>query len=431
VSDYLAVGGVTAVLTWLLASSPAYTELAPVLTGSPEITAAAPDSVQPAAGAAEAGQLNLFMYHASINPALRNLDLPSTGPDGTRLGNPPLALDLHYLISAYGAGFLTAEALLGWAMKVFHDNPVVPSATIQDALTGLANPVGGSSAAATLTINSTLATQFEHIRITPQALTTEQIYQLWAAFQAPYRPSTAFQVSVVVIQDTTPVTTGPPVRHRRLLALPLQSPVISGVAPPMPAAGQLLTITGANFLGQAVTDTVLSFDDLAAPVAPDLVQGGVIKVTLPAGLSAGTRTVRVQRMVTFPRETSARRGFTSSPAPFQLLPTITGPLPANSPPGTPVTLNATRGGSLTVDVSPPVGRTQQVTTYIGDYGVALDSRPVTAPASDGTVTFTVPAGNPPDGPGPGTFPIRIEVDGASSPLNQQANGQWTPQVVVT
>jgi hypothetical protein len=419
-SDYLAVGGVTAVLTWLLASSPEYGDLASVLTGSPEITAVSPDMIQ--SGASELGHLNLFMYYVSINPALRNLDLPSAGPGGTRLTNPPLPLDLHYLISAYGAGFLTPEVLLGWATKVFHDNPVVPSATIQAALSGLATPVGGTSAAATLTRNSTLATQFEHIRITPQVLTTEEIYRLWPAFQAPYRPSTAFRVSVVVIQDTATVSSALPVRSRRLLAMPLQTPVISAISPAMPTAGQLLTITGANFLGQAVTDTQLSFDDLTTPVVAGLVQGGVIKVTLPAGLSAGTRTVRVQRMVTFPGETSARPGLSSSPASFQLLPTIATTTPTTA-------IDATLGSPLNLTVSPAVGPTQQLVVYIGDYAIPLDARPASDPASD-TVTFTVPAASPPDGPGAGTFPIRVEVDGASSPLTLQPGGQWTPQVVV-
>src|SRR5262249_50956988 len=115
--------------------------------------------------------------------------------------------------------------------------------------------------------------------------------------------STAFQVSVVVIQDTNMVSSGPPVRTRTILALPLQAPLISGISPLMAAAGSLLTISGSNFLGQAISDTVLSFDS-AAPVNTALVQDNVVKMTLPATLLAGTRMVRVQRMVTFPGETT-------------------------------------------------------------------------------------------------------------------------------
>jgi Pvc16 N-terminal domain/IPT/TIG domain len=409
-SDFLSVGGVTAVLAYLLANAPGSGELSPVLTISPAITAQSPDMIE--ASASEPGQLNLFMYYVSLNPALRNLDLPSVDAAGNPVGNPPLALDLHYLVSAYGGGFLTAEVLLGWAMKVFHDNPVVAGATIEEALT---NPAGGSSPAAGLVADSSLAKQIEHLRITPQTLTTEEIYRLWPAFQAPYRPSTAYQVSVVVIQDTTPVMSGPPVRHRRILALPLQSPVISGVSPLMAIVGDTLTITGANFLGPAMSDTVVSFDH-AAPIAATLVQGTVVKVVLPSTLQAGTRTVRVQRTVTFPRETTNHQGFSSSPVPFQLLPAIQDSSP----------MSATLGQSLTLTISPPVGRTQQATVCIGDQAIPLEPRPLTDPATSATLTFSVPAAIT-----AGTYPIRVEIDGASSLLTQQPSGQWTPQVVVT
>jgi Pvc16 N-terminal domain/IPT/TIG domain len=417
-SDYLAVGGVTAVLKWLLTNNLTAAGPNTVLTSASAVTAVSPDLIE--VGKNEEPQLNLFMYYVSLNPALRNLDLPSYDAAGNQVGNPPLALNLHYLVSAYGStqtAQLAAEILLGWAMKVFHDNPVVPPQTIQDALSAGATQ---TSAEAKLVSASTLAGQFEHIRITPEALTTEEIYRLWPAFQAPYRPSSAFQVSVVVIQDTTMVTSGPPVRHRRIVALPLQSPVITAISPAMATAGQVLTITGANFLGQVVTDTDVSFDH-ANQVFPSVLRGDLLKVTLPGNLQAGTRMVRVQRLVTFPGEAKPRSGFTSSPAPFQLLPTIQDTSP----------IQATHGSPLLLTVSPPVGRTQQVTVYVGDQGIPVPTPLPGAPATSPTVTVPVPADIPLTGVGAGAgVPIRVEVDGASSPLTQTGD-QWTPLVQVT
>ena len=47
------------------------------------------------------------------------------GADGTtQLKNPPLALDLHYLMTVYGSEDCEAEALLGYAILLFHDYPV-------------------------------------------------------------------------------------------------------------------------------------------------------------------------------------------------------------------------------------------------------------------------------------------------------------------
>jgi hypothetical protein len=417
-SDYLAVGGVTAVLKWLLTNELTSAGPSTVLTSASAVTAVSPDLIE--VGKNEEPQLNLFMYYVSLNPALRDLDLPSYDAAGNRAGNPPLALNLHYLVSAYGStqtAQLAAEILLGWAMKVFHDNPVVPAQTIQDALSALSAQV---PAEAKLVSGSNLAGQLERVRITPEALTTEEIYRLWPAFQAPYRPSSAFQVSAVVIQDTAMVTSGLPVRHRRLVALPLQSPVITAVSPAMATAGQVLTITGANFLGQAVSDTVVSFDN-AAEAAPSMLRGDLLTVTLPGTLQAGTRMARVKRLVAFPEETTPHRALTSSPAPFQLLPAIGGPSP----------IHATHGSSLTLSVSPPAGRDQQVTVYIGDHAIPVPARLPGDPETSPAVKVTIPADIPVTGTAPGAgVPIRVEVDGASSLLTQ-ANGQWTPLVQVT
>ncbi len=413
-SDYLAVGGVSAVLRYLLLNT--VTMPPPTIQGStPGITAISPDLIQ--TGTNEQAQLNLFMYYVSVNPALRNLDLPSYNGQGGQVSNPPLALDLHYLVTAYGAAQFDPEILLAWAMKVFHDNPLVPSQSIQNALNALGQQPS-PTAQAQLIAGSTLAQQTEQIRITPEVLTTEEIYRLWTAFQAPYRPSTALKVSVVVIQDTAPVTSNMPPKTWSVTALPLQGPVVAGLTPGMVPAGGTLTITGSNFLGANPSDTVVSFD--AAPgvaaqtVQPETVQNTKINVALPT-LPAGTRTLRVQQMTTFPPSTTRHQGFSSSSAPFQLVPTIASPVPT-----------ATPGSTLTLTVSPAVGRTQQAILYIGDNAIPINERPTSDPTSATTITFPVPANLP-----AGTYPIRLEIDGAPSTLTAVAGGQFTPQVVVS
>ena len=56
--------------------------------------------------------------------AQRGAAVASSGGD-QRLSNPPLALDLHYLLTAYGAQDLDAEILLGYAMQLLHETPVL------------------------------------------------------------------------------------------------------------------------------------------------------------------------------------------------------------------------------------------------------------------------------------------------------------------
>src|SRR6516165_8661391 len=178
-SDYLAVGGVSAVLRYLLSTALTSNGPSSILGSTPGITATSPDLIP--TGPNEQPRLNLFMYYVSVNRDLRNLDLPAADSQGNRLSNPPLALNLHYLISAYGSTQFDPEILLAWAMKVFHDTPNVPSQTIQQALTALLSQQQ-PSAEATLIAGSTLAEQFEQIKITPETLTTEEIYRLWTAF---------------------------------------------------------------------------------------------------------------------------------------------------------------------------------------------------------------------------------------------------------
>lgn len=409
-SDYLAVGGVTATLRSLLTTALTTGGPSALLgSSSPGITSLSPDLIK--TGPDEQPQLNIFMYYASINPSLRNLDLPSMDSNGGRISNPPLPLNLHYLITAYGANQFDPEILLGWAMQVFHETPVVPRATIQAALTGL---LAHTSPENTLIAASTLPNQVEHIRITPEALSTEEIYRLWAAFQTSYRPTTSYKVSVVVIQDVQSFTSNLPVQQRTVMALPLQQPVIHSVSPSNIAALQILTITGSNFVGDSPTNTLVAFDSNAG-IAPDVVQSNLIRVTLPATLQAGTRVVRVLRTITYPGSSIPHPGFSSAPALFQLVPAIQGTSP----------FTANVGATFAVKVAPAVGSTQQATLYIGDNAIPIDNRPATGPASSTTLNFPIPATF-----GTGLFPLRLEVDGAQSPLTLNASNQFVPQVQV-
>ncbi len=419
-SDYLAVGGVSAVLKSLLATALAAGGPSTILGGAAGITNVAPDLV--VTGPDEAAQINVFLYYASINPALRNLDLPSMSANGSRMSNPPLAINLHYLITTYGSHPFDAEILLAWAMQVFHNTPVVPRDLIEQALEDLV-AVLPAPVENQLISGSTLASQVEHIRITPETLTTEEIYRLWTAFQTHYRPTTSYQVSVVVIQDTKSYASNLPVQRRSVLALPLVSPIIQAITPAIASLGQTLTITGSNFLGDTAASTQVSLDKAAAiPALP--VQGSCVRVAVPTTLFAGTHSVRILRTVTFPSSTRPHSGFSSNPFPFQVVPVIQ--LPAIPP------IQAKIGNPLTLTLSPIVGVVQEAVVYVGDQAIPVSPRPLSGPATSATITVTVPSTT-----AAGAYPLRVEVDGAQSVLTLDTNsgsptfGQYLPQVQVT
>ena len=415
-STYLAVAGVSAVLRSLLTSALTSGGPTSILGGSPGITATSPDLVP--VGADEQPRLNIFMYYASYNSALRNVGLPSRNAQGAQISNPPLALNLHYLVTAYGSNQFDPEILLAWAMSVLHDTPVVAREVISDALDDLLSP---ATPEGTLINGSMLANQIEHMRITPETLTTEEIYRLWTAFQTNYRPTTSYQVSVAVIQGTATFASNLPVQQRSVMVLPMQSPVIDSLTPNPIAAGGTLTVQGSNFLGDIPDSTLVSFNG-GAGILPVTVQGKVLRVVLPATLQAGTRSLRVQRTVTYPTSATPHPGFSSSPMPFQLVPTITHVSPA------PVSQSST----VTVTLSPDVGSMQQAVLYVGDTAIPIEQRPLSGPVTSSTLAFPISASV-----AAGTYPLRVEIDGAQSKLTLDStpgsptHGQWLPQLQVT
>ncbi|MDN3556277.1 DUF4255 domain-containing protein [Halomonas maura] len=213
-SNALAIAGVTAVLRDRLNDGLVNHNISGVLGSTVTVSVLPPDRVVPEGGS-EASQLNLFLYRVSPNTGWHDQGLPAHEPGGRqRLGNPPLSLDLHYLISAYSGGDLHGEILLGHAMQLMHEFPVITREMIRTALVpspdvGLDLPPALRSLA-----DCGLADQVEQLRITPEFLDTEEISKLWTATQSHFRPTAAYQVSVVLIEATRPTRPTLPVLTR-------------------------------------------------------------------------------------------------------------------------------------------------------------------------------------------------------------------------
>ena len=144
-------------------------------------------------------QLNIFLYQTQVNAAWRNLDLPNQVRPG-ETGYPPLALNLHYMLTAYGDendDETISHRVLGGAMSVLHDHPLLGRAEIAAALAG-----------------SGLENQFERVRITPIVLPMDDMSKLWTALQSNYRLSAGYEVTVLLIDSTLPVKAALPVLKR-------------------------------------------------------------------------------------------------------------------------------------------------------------------------------------------------------------------------
>src|SRR5437660_7926311 len=124
-SSALGIAAVTAVLKNLLDNRLIEQGVAASL-GDVSVSALPPDRIP--TGADERSQLNLFLYRLTPNSGWRG----RTTADGNGNGAPtrgaaqavgprPLALDLHYLVTAYGEQDLQAEILLGYAIQTLHE----------------------------------------------------------------------------------------------------------------------------------------------------------------------------------------------------------------------------------------------------------------------------------------------------------------------
>jgi hypothetical protein len=215
VSSALAIAGVTAVLRDLLNDGLINHNVSGLLGSTVTVSAVPPDRVVPANGT-ESTQLNLFLHQVTFNTGWRNHALPSRDGSGTqRLSNPPLALDLHYLVSAYSAEELGSEILLGYAMQLLHETPVLDRKAITTALnpsppveTTLPPAPAGPGRMRGWRIKWNRSSWFR-IPSVPK-----RCPKLWTAVQSHYRPTAAYVATVVLIESSKPTKPTLPVLTR-------------------------------------------------------------------------------------------------------------------------------------------------------------------------------------------------------------------------
>jgi len=392
-SSALAIAAVTAVLRNQLIYISRLDQWGTDIVGEITISALPPDRIS--TEAEQENRINLFMYHVTPNAGWRNVGLPSRDSNGQSVSNPPLALDLHYLLTAYSSQELYAEMLLGYAMQVFHEMAILPRDIIRKRLNELLPGLG-------VVVNSELAEQVEQIKISPQVFGTEELSRFWTALQTHYRPTVAYQVSVVLIESKLPSRSALPVRTPHWLVKPFSRPVIESVSPQIIGAGEALTIQGQNLSGDIVK---VKFSSLPDPVDATIVSDTQISVVPPPGLFAGVNTVQVIHPLDFGTGSPSEphRGFESNVAAFLLRPRIDTELP-DMP-----RMQVQQHTTLTLAVTPAVGRSQQATLLLNDLAIAAGLVPRPDPTR--SLDFPIPADFP-----PGIYLVRLRVDGAESPL---------------
>jgi hypothetical protein len=402
-SNALAISGVSAVLQYCL--NLVYSSPASVL-GSVSVSALAPDIVQNTLGSGTNAQLqvNVFMHQAKPNAAWRNIGFPSLAPDGgTRLKNPPLALDLHYLLTAYAAEDTQAEALLGYAILMLHENPILPRSLIRTALSSVPN----TNPLWNFLSTTGLADQIEMIKIEPSTLGREELAWLWTALKADYRPTFSFQVSVVLIEPQVPTSFSLPVLSRNLVVQAGPPAQVLTVAPPnsqvAASPGDLVTLTGQSLDG--ASQVILSNPRLGIhypPFAPTSVSGTTVTFKVPddpADFPAGVYNLSLLFLTS--GAVTGTTNIVALPVAPAILPFGAGAAVANA-----------EGTLVTVGCKPQILPNQSVSLALAGPSVSaqLFETPTAAPA------FQFPT------LAAGSYLARLQVDGVPSNVTVQ----WTP-----
>jgi hypothetical protein len=352
-------------------------------------------------------QVNLFLYHTTINTAWRNRDIPWRVRPG-EVSHPPLPLNLYYLLTSYfgedEAGvpqdpnpsqLIGSYRLLGQAMAILHDHPLLDPAQINNALPDADRDTFPFD-------------QVEKVRISPQPLNPEEMSKIWSGLQTHYRPSAAYEVSVVLIESQRPRRAALPVLRRgpedRGVETVLGSfPILEEIRRPPRARygfqlGDTVELIGRHLVAEIVaiylTHPLLS--PLELPPQPDSTADKLLITLSDNGTAvnwaAGFYSVVVSSGAT--GETARR----SNALPLPLSPQVTDIAP------NPATPDGSGSVTLTVQCAPPVLPEQRVRLLLGEREVPAQPHP----APTDSLTFNIA-----DAP-LGQFVVRLRVDGVDS-----------------
>jgi hypothetical protein len=223
-------------------------------------------------------RVNLFLYKVQENSILKNMDWQVNKNDSTRLIPSPLSLNLYYLMTAYAlndpqTGNCTAHSILGEAMRVFYEKPIIPD----DYLA-----------------NDLKATK-EQIKITLNSMDMEELSTVWSTFTKPYRLSVLYEVTGVQLDMSSSSNRTMARRVQTIgvptIVAPFKPPVVESAAPLTGAIGAAVVVTfyGENLSGWKAYVTIMGkiiTDGLS--LTQDTFQ-----VTIPNDLPAGFLEMRV------------------------------------------------------------------------------------------------------------------------------------------
>ena len=137
--------------------------------------------------------VSLFLYRVHVNATQRS---PLVKDPVGNIRRQMLPLDLHLFLTVWAPKASLQHAILGWAMRVLEDTPILSSALL----------------------NGVRADTFrgdETVELTAGQLSNEELMRIWDDLGAEYQLSVPYVARVVRIESLRELSEGQPVSRRQ------------------------------------------------------------------------------------------------------------------------------------------------------------------------------------------------------------------------
>jgi hypothetical protein len=393
--------------------------------------------------------LTFYAYHLTPNQSWTQARGPAFASNGERRAVPWLALDIRFVLAAYGADTADAEMLLGLALLALHETPVLTADMCEAAANAGGFPAGSPLPQAL----RDLADQPAPIKIVPIAMSDEGLSQLWSPMNSGLRSGMAYQVSTLLMERRQSRKVAPPVREARLGLDLIRRPQIvrvrlapAAAGPAFPESafveravaspGERLRLTGSGLRGP-VTQVAIG-SRIVAPAAIDTAPMQ-IDLTLPGNQRPGLANIEVRHRVPKPKgelpppAAGDVAGERSNLVPFAIRPVLA---------VIPASLDDRQvddgivGFRATIAFAVPIGARQRVELLLGAADADADGRfpgysfdgpqPAPGPGDPDVAVRVLRIAAVPTG----SYFVRVVVDGAESALAEGPAGYSGPLLVV-
>lgn len=333
----------------------------------------------------------VYLYRTMEHPSARNRDLAIRDENGGVTNRPVAAMMLRYLITCFGdEAALEPTRVMGVIATYLHAVPTITPAMVQAAQ--------GSGQFPFLAF-ADLDEQIELVRITPVQLSDEDLNRIWSMLPADdFALSAAYDASVVLLERPDTPSVPLPVLQRGALVVPTRQPIIASVIAEGGTLGTAIRAgTPVEMHGEhlAATTSRIEIDGVTVPaVAITEATDELVRFTIPATTPAGPRVFRVIHDLGSLAPSVTVFEVASDPFVVLIRPEIASVSKA--------------AGNVRIDVVTAIGATQVLEVVLNrSGGTEVAVRP-------GTLALPTRVTAPLAGLVPGTYLVRLRVDGVES-----------------